>query len=93
MAVTQVLETDSLDQWRQKTNTVSTTLGDVAELPAGVTSVVGGVNNLSNSVGDLNNLTTADKSSLVSAVNEVKNNFDNLSSATPLTRPQLIAFA
>lgn len=93
MAVTQVLSTDSLDQWRQKTNTVSTTLGDPASLPAGVTTAVGGVNTLNNNVGDLNNLSTANKSNIVSAVNEVKTNFDNLSTATALTRPQLIAFA
>jgi len=93
MAVVVVNTTDSLDQWRQKTNIISTNLGDPASLTTTATDVVGAVNELDNEQGDLTTLTTAQKSSLVGSLNELKTDLDNLSSANALSRPVLIAFA
>jgi hypothetical protein len=73
MAVTNVSQSETFDQWRVKTNTVSTNLGDAATLTTSATTAVGGVNELKGNVGTLNNLTTTDKSNLVAAVNETKN--------------------
>jgi len=73
MAVTNVSQSETFDQWRVKTNTVSTNLGDAATLTTAATTAVGGVNELKGNVGSLNNLTTTDKSNLVAAVNETKN--------------------
>jgi hypothetical protein len=93
MAVTVVNITDSLDQWRSKTNTISTNLGDTATITTTATNVVGGLNELDNEQGDLTQLTTAQKSNLVGSMNEIKSDFDALSGASTLTRPVLIAFA
>tara|TARA_Y100000004_G_scaffold154347_1_gene178466 strand:- start:6804 stop:7085 length:282 start_codon:yes stop_codon:yes gene_type:complete len=93
MAVTVVNITDSLDQWRSKTNTISTNLGDTATITTTATNVVGGLNELDNEQGDLTQLTTAQKSSLVGSMNEIKSDFDALSGSSALTRPVLIAFA
>lgn len=73
MAVTNVSQSETFDQWRVKTNTIATNLGDAATLTTTATTAVGGVNELKGNVGTLNNLTTTDKTNLVSAVNETKN--------------------
>lgn len=93
MAVVTVNSSDSLDQWRQKTNTISTAVGDTASLTTTAQDIVGGLNELDNEQGDLTLLTTANKTNLVSAVNEIKSDFDALSGANALPRPVLIAFA
>jgi hypothetical protein len=93
MAVTQVLDTDSIDQWRIKTNTISTVLGDPASLTTTANNVVGAVNELSNAQGSLSSLSTTNKSNLVGAINEIKTDLDNTTSASALSRPVLIAFA
>lgn len=93
MAVTQILGTDSIDTWRSKTNTISTSLGDPAALTTTAQNVVGGINELDNEQGDLSTLTTSAKNNLVAAVNEIKTDLDNTTSATALSRPVLIAFA
>ena len=73
MAVTNVSQSETFDQWRVKTNTIATNLGDSATLTTTATTAVGGVNELKGNVGTLNNLTTTNKTDLVSAVNETKN--------------------
>jgi hypothetical protein len=73
MAVTNVSQSETFDQWRVKTNTIATNLGDNATLTTTATTAVGGVNELKGNVGTLNNLTTTNKTDLVSAVNETKN--------------------
>jgi hypothetical protein len=73
MAVTNVSQSETFDQWRVKTNTIATNLGDSATLTTTATTAVGGVNELKGNVGSLNNLTTTDKTNLVAAVNETKN--------------------
>jgi len=73
MAVTNVSQSETFDQWRVKTNTIATNLGDAATLTTSATTAVGGVNELKGNVGTLNSLTTTDKSNLVAAVNETKN--------------------
>lgn len=93
MAVTVVNTTDSLDQWRAKTNTISTNLGDTASLTTTSNNIVGAVNELDNEQGDLTQLNTAVQSSLTGAVNEIKSDFDALTGSTALSRPVLIAFA
>jgi hypothetical protein len=93
MAVVQVLSTDSIDQWRSKTNDISTNLGDVDSLTTTSQTVIGAINELDGEQGELTGLVTANKSNLVAAVNEIKTDFDNLSGATALTRAALIAFA
>lgn len=93
MAITQVLTTDSIDQWREKTNTISQTLGDASGLTTTAQNVVGGINELDNEQGDLSTLSTIQKSNLVDAINEINTNFNNLSGAAALPRPVLIAFA
>lgn len=93
MAVIQVNTTDSLDQWRSKTNDISTNLGDTASLTTTASDVVGAINELDVEQGDLTGLTTANKSNLVAATNELKTSFDALTGSTALSRPVLIAFA
>jgi hypothetical protein len=93
MAVIQVLETDSIDQWRGKTNDISTALGDPTALTTTATNVVGAINELDNEQGDLQQLNTANKSNLVASVNEIKDDLDALTGANALSRPALIAFA
>jgi hypothetical protein len=73
MAVTNVSQSETFDQWRVKTNTIATNLGDSATLTTTATTAVGGVNELKGNVGSLNNLTTINKTNLVAAVNETKN--------------------
>lgn len=93
MAVIQVLETDNLDQWRQKTNTISSALGDPDSLTTNSNAVVGAINELDGEHGDLNDLSTANKANFVSSINEIKEEFDNLTSSSALSRAALIAFA
>ena len=93
MAVIQVLSSDSIDQWRTKTNTISSNLGDVDSLTTTSSTVIGAINELDDEQGELTNLTTANKSNLVNAVNEIKTDFDNLTGSSALSRPVLIAFA
>jgi len=93
MAITQISTSDSIDQWRAKTNTISQTLGDPASLTTTATNVVGAINELDNEQGDLTTLNTANKSNLVSALNEIKTDLDNATTANALPRPVLIAFA
>ena len=73
MAVTVVQQTNTFDQWRVKTNTIASDLGDAATLNTFATNAVGGVNEVSLRVGLPTNLVTTDKTNVVSAVNEVKN--------------------
>jgi hypothetical protein len=72
MAITNVSQSNTFDQWRVKTNTIATDLGDTATLTTTATTAVGGVNELKGNIGPLNNLTTTDKSTVVAAINETK---------------------
>lgn len=91
MAVITVELTDNLDQWRVKQNSVSTKLGDVDALVTTADNIVGAVNEIADTVGDLTDLTTGTQLSVVSAVNEVKTNFDNLASAEQIPRSVIVA--
>lgn len=93
MAVVQVLTTDNLEQWRQKTNQISQDLGDVSALTTTATNVVSAINELDLEHGDLSALNTANKANFVAAVNEIKEDLDNLTGSDALSRPVLIAFA
>lgn len=72
MAVTNVSQSNTFDQWRVKTNTIATDLGDAATLNTVATNAVGGVNEVSTRVGLPANLITVDKTNTVAAINEVK---------------------
>jgi len=71
MAVTNVSQSNTFDQWRVKTNTIASDLGDAATLNTTATTAVGGVNELNTNVGLPANLTTTAKNNVVSAVNEM----------------------
>ena len=93
MAVVVVNGTDSIDQWRAKTNTISTSLGDPAAITTTAQNVVGGINELDNEQGTLSSLTITAKGNLVSAINEIKTDLDNATGGQAIPRPALIAMA
>lgn len=66
-----VLPTDTIDQFRQKTNQISDGLGDVSTLTTVATNAVDGINEVLNDVGDLNDLLLPGDN-LVEAVNAAK---------------------
>lgn len=80
MAVTNVADSDTFDQWRVKTNTISTNLGDASTLTTVATNVVGGINEVNSNVGNLASLTVSD-SSLVDAANDILDQVYKLSLA------------
>jgi len=71
MAVTTVLENDTFDEWRQKTNTISTNLGDAATLTTTATNAVAAVNELDSNIGDIGALDMPG-ANLVAATNEAR---------------------
>jgi len=71
MAITNVSENDTFDQWRVKTNTISTNLGDAATLTTTGTNAVAAVNELDAEVGDLGDLEVPG-ATLVAATNEAR---------------------
>ena len=75
MALTEVLRSDTFEQWRTKTNTVSSDLGDRATLSANITantSLVGAINELQSDIGVIGSLSTFAASNVVAALNELK---------------------
>lgn len=73
MAVTVVNQTDTFDQWRVKTNDISSNVGDVATLATTDTSsVVAAINELDSRVGELVDLDTSAITNIVGAVNELQ---------------------
>ena len=75
MALTEVLRSDTFEQWRTKTNTVSSDLGDRATLSANITantSLVGAINELQSDIGVIGSLSTFAASNIVAALNELK---------------------
>lgn len=70
MAAPQVKSTDAIDTWVDVTNSVGTGLGDQSQLHVGA-NAVSGVNTLNANVGNVADLTTDDKSSVVNALNEI----------------------
>lgn len=71
MAITNVSENDTFDQWRVKTNTISTNLGDAAALTTTATNAVAAVNELDGEVGNLS-LLEVTGANLVAATNEAR---------------------
>ena len=81
MAVTNVNLSDQMAVFVQKTNIISTNLGDLVTLTTSAdSSVVHAVNELDSAQGNIASLTTTDKSTLVAAVNEVKSEVNNFGS-------------
>lgn len=75
MALTEVLRSDTFEQWRTKTNTISSDLGDRATLSANITantSLVGAINELQGDIGVIGSLSTFAASNIVDALNELK---------------------
>ncbi len=71
MAIPQVLPTNTVDEFRQKTNDIATGLGDTATLTTTATDAVGGINEVLADIGDVGTLVFPG-SDLVSAVNAAK---------------------
>jgi hypothetical protein len=71
MAITSVSENDTFDQWRVKTNTISTNLGDAATLTTTATNAVAAINELDADIGDLGDLEVPG-ADLVAATNEAR---------------------
>ena len=72
---TEVLRSDTFEQWRQKTNTISSDLGTKGDLSANITangSLVTAINELQSDIGVVGSLSTFTATDLVSALNELK---------------------
>jgi hypothetical protein len=81
MAKTVVNLSDQMALFVQKTNLISTHVGDLVTLTTTHDSdLVGAINELDSSQGTIASLSTTDKSSLVAAVNEVKGEITTVSS-------------
>lgn len=73
MSIPNVLQTDTFDQWRVKTNTIATNAGDLVNLNTVVkTNAVSAINEVKSNVGDLANLNTTNKTNIVNGINEVQ---------------------
>lgn len=71
MAKTIVNSSDTINVWKEKTNDISTDVGDIVQLTTDIDSdVVGAINSLDSNLGARENLTTIDKTDLVTAINE-----------------------
>jgi hypothetical protein len=71
MAKTIVNSSDTINVWKEKTNDISTDLGDIVQLTTDTDSdVVGAINSLDSNLGPRENLTTIDKTNVVTAINE-----------------------
>lgn len=71
MAITQVETTDTFDQWRVKTNTISTDLGDISALTTVASDAANALNEVDAALGDLSALQVP-AASIVDAVNEAR---------------------
>lgn len=71
MAITNVSENDTFDQWRVKTNTISTNLGDAAALTTTATNAAAAINELDAAQGNLGALEVPGPT-LVDATNQVR---------------------
>jgi len=69
MAVINVALTDRFEDWRTKTNSISSLIGDGADI---VGTVIENITAANDAIGDLNLLETTVKTDLVSAINETK---------------------
>ncbi|RLA64759.1 MAG: hypothetical protein DRQ78_05810 [Epsilonproteobacteria bacterium] len=76
MSVTLVSLTDTLDQWRRKTNDISIVIGDFVGLVSSQPSVIRAINENYIHIGNLDVLSTDLKDNLVDAINEVDFNTD-----------------
>jgi hypothetical protein len=78
MAVINVSRIETLNQWREKTNDLSTLVGDGATLTTTSTDVVAALNEHDAELGDLSSLTTT-ATTIVAAINEHDSELGNLS--------------
>jgi len=71
MAITNVADTDTFDQWRVKTNTIASDLGDIATLTTAATNAAAAVVELNAEIGNpaLLEIPGAD---LVAVINEAR---------------------
>ena len=65
MAITQINGTDTLDQWRAKTQTISTNMGDLATLTTSASNLVGAINELNTDINNLSGLSAIERPVLV----------------------------
>lgn len=71
MAIPQVLPSNTIDEFRQTINEISTGLGDTSTLDTTATDAVGGINEVLDDIGDLGDL-TVEGDNLVEAANAVQ---------------------
>ena len=80
MAVTVVQQTNSFDQWRVKTNTIASDLGDAATLTTTAKNAAAAINELDADIGSPASLTTTAKNNVVAAINELDSDTNTLQS-------------
>lgn len=71
MSVINVSRNDNFNDWRGKTNSLSTNLGDIADLNTVATNAVDAINEVKDSVGDLDDL-EIEADDLVDAINKTR---------------------
>ena len=78
MSVITVTGSNTFEEWRKKTNDISSILGDSWQLPIGQTTAIRAISSNTFDIGILSALTTTEKGNLVDAINEVDNHIDNI---------------
>ena len=91
MAVTVVQQTNSFDQWRVKTNTISSNLGDAATLTTVADDAVSAINELDADIGSPASLTTTAKNNVVAAVNELDADLGNPATLTTTAKNNVVS--
>lgn len=92
MALINVSQNDTIEQWRVKTNDISNRIGDPATLTTtNKSNVVGALSEVDTEVGNLAILTTSDKTSVVNAINSVKDELDIVAATDAIPIDVIIA--
>lgn len=102
MAVINVPTSDTFENWRVKTNTIGTIIGDISTITTSATDLVSAVNEVKSSsatsasvlaiTGDKTSLVTTNKTNLVAAINEVAaSSGGDLATLTTTAKSTLVA--
>ena len=91
MAVTVVQQTNTFDQWRVKTNTISTDLGDAATLTTVADDAIAAINELDHDIGTPAALTTTARTNVVAAVNELDADLGTPANLTTTAKNNVVA--
>ena len=93
---TEVLRSDTFEQWRVKTNTIGSDLGTKADLSANITantSLVTAINELQSDIGVVGSLSNFSATNLVGGLNELRNSAITFNGAKTFTENLNIASA